>query len=435
MIDIFFDNLKVASIGVADKRAQMLYDSGWTARPAAFPISLSMSLGPDPVAHDRIIPWLANLLPETHLSEIGQQIGVSPQDVLGMLEHIGRDTAGALAIGSPRPQADNFRHIDRDQDLERIINELPQKPFLVGEHGVSMSLAGVQDKLPVAMADGKLAIPIDGTPSTHIIKPDSPRLPGSVHNEAFCLKLAQMVGLDAAEAAPARAGKRLYLLVKRYDRTKTQAGRIVRIHQEDFCQMLGYFPSAKYEFTSATVGGGPSLKMMFDSVARFIQPGARIPLLDAVIYNVLICNVDAHAKNYSVLIGAGGTAKLAPLYDLMCGDVYPRITKRLAQSINGRKEGIHIHGADWQQLAKQVSLSPARTLKRVGELCELLPAHADQARDFVASSPAGKHQMLDQVVAAIKKRCRRIANQLAKIDQSLTEEPEPAAEGVDLPTP
>jgi serine/threonine-protein kinase HipA len=424
MIDIFFDNLKVASIAVTDKRGKMLYDPAWTARAGAFPVSLSMPLGPDAVDHDRIIPWLANLLPETHLSEIGQQLGVSPQDVLGLLEHIGRDTAGALAIGSPRPQADDFRPIELDQDLERIINELPQKPFLVGEHGVSMSLAGVQDKLPVAIAHNKLAIPINGTPSTHIIKPDSPRLPGNVHNESFCLKLAQLVGLDAVEARPARAGKRLYLLVKRYDRAKASTGRIVRIHQEDFCQLLGYFPSAKYEFTSAISGGGPSLKRLFDAASRFIQPGARIPLLDAVIFNVLICNVDAHAKNYSVLIGASGTAKLAPLYDLMCGEIYPRITKRLAQSINGRKEGIHIHGSDWQQLARQVSLSPARTLKRVEELCELLPAHAEKAKDFVASSPAGKHQMLDAVVLAIKKRCRRIANQLTKVDQMLSELPE-----------
>jgi serine/threonine-protein kinase HipA len=431
MVDIFFDNVRVASIAITDKRAQMLYDPAWIKRPGAFPVSLSMPLGQDAIGHDRIIPWLANLLPETHLSEIGQQIGVSPQDVLGLLEHIGRDTAGALAIGSPRPQADDFRRIEREENLERIINELPQKPFLVGEHGVSMSLAGVQDKLPVAMADGKLAIPINGTPSTYIIKPDSPRLPGNVHNEAFCLKLAQLVGLEVAEATPARAGKRLYLLVKRYDRTKTPRGRIVRIHQEDFCQLLGYFPSAKYEFTSAAVGGGPTLKMMFDGAERFIQPGARIPLLDAVIFNVLICNVDAHAKNYSVLIGAGGSAKLAPLYDLMCGDIYPRITKRLAQSINGRKEGIHIHGSDWQQLARQVSLSPARTLRRVEELCELLPAHADEARNFVASSAIGKHQMLDQVVVAVKKRCRRIAKQSTKVDQALSVGTVDMAEQVD----
>jgi serine/threonine-protein kinase HipA len=422
MIDIFFDNLKVAAIGDADGRAQMLYEPSWIARGAAFPISLSIPLNTDAVGHDRIIPWLANLLPETHLSEIGQQIGVSPQDVLGLLEHIGRDTAGALAIGTPRPQADDFRRIKRDQDLEKIINELPQKPFLVGEHGVSMSLAGVQDKLPVAMVDGAMAIPINGTPSTHIVKPDSPRLPGNVHNEAFCLKLAELVGLDAAEATPARAGKRLYLLIKRYDRTRTSTGRIVRIHQEDFCQMLGYFPSAKYEFTSTIVGGGPSLKIMFDGAARLVQPGARIPLLDAVIFNVLICNVDAHAKNYSVLIGAGGTSKLAPLYDLMCGDVYPRITKRLAQSINGRKEGVHVHGSDWQQLAKQVKLSPARTLRRVKELCELVPESAEEARKFVTLSPAGEHQMLDAIIVAVKKRCRLIARQLSKVDTALLEE-------------
>jgi serine/threonine-protein kinase HipA len=421
MIDIYFDNLKVASIVVAEGRSEMHYDTTWLKQPNAFPISLSMPLGTDPIPAETTLPWLANLLPENHLSEIGQQFGVSPQDVVGLLERIGRDTAGALAIGAPRPQADEFRTVKTDADLERIINELPQKPFLVGEDGVSMSLAGVQDKLPVALADGRIAVPVNGTPSTHIIKPDSTRLPGNVHNEAFCLKLASLVGLDAATVTTGRAGKRLYLLVDRYDRSKTSNGRIVRIHQEDFCQLLGFYPSAKYEFTSPVAGGGPGLQKIFDGAARLIQPGARIPLLDAVIFNVLICNVDSHAKNYSVLIGAGGSAKLAPLYDLMCGEVYSRITKRLPQSINGRKEGVHVHGADWQQLARQVSLSPARTLKRVEEMAQLVSEHADAAREFVVATPAGKNQILDRVAIAVKKRCRRIVSQLAKVDPALSE--------------
>lgn len=427
MPEIYFDRLKVATVAVADERVQMRYEPSWVTRRGAFPISLSMPLGPDPVDHDRIIPWLANLLPESHLSEIGQQIGVAPQDILGLLEHIGRDTAGALAIGSPRPPRDEFRPIPRDADLERIMNELPQKPFLVGERGVSMSLAGVQDKLPVSLIDRKLAIPLNGTPSTHIIKPDSDRLPGNVHNEAFCLKLAEMIGLDTARATMGRAGKRLYLLVERYDRLKTSGGQIVRVHQEDFCQLLGYFPSSKYEFTSTSVRGGPGLKALFDAAARFIQPGARLPLMDAVIYNILICNVDAHAKNYSILIGAGGSAKLAPLYDLTCGEVYPKITKRLAQAVNGRKEGIHVHGSDWQQLARQVSLSPARTLKRVEELCELVTANADAAKDAITSSPAGRHQMLDRIAFEVKKRVKRIRSQLSKLDQSLPDAHEEAA--------
>jgi serine/threonine-protein kinase HipA len=424
MPEIYFDRLKVATIAVADERVQMRYEPYWVTRRGAFPISLSMPLGPDPVDHDRIIPWLANLLPESHLAEIGQQIGVAPQDILGLLEHIGRDTAGALAIGAPRPPRDEFRPIPKDADLERIINELPQKPFLVGEHGVSMSLAGVQDKLPVSLIDGKLVIPLNGTPSTHIIKPDSNRLPGNVHNEAFCLKLADMIGLDTAKATTGRAGKRLYLLVERYDRLKTSAGQIVRVHQEDFCQLLGYFPSSKYEFTSASVRGGPGLKALFDGAARFIQPGARLPLMDALIYNILICNVDAHAKNYSILIGAGGSAKLAPLYDLMCGEVYPKITKRLAQAVNGRKESIH--GSDWLQLAKQVSLSPARTLKRVEELCELVTANVEVAKDAIASSPAGSHQMLDRIAFAVKKRVKRLRSQLSKLDQALSDGDEEA---------
>ncbi len=70
------------------------------------------------------------------------------------------------------------------------MNELPAKPFLVGERGVSMSLAGVQEKLPVYVdGEGRFSIPIEGTPSTHILKPDTKRLAGSVENEAFCLAL------------------------------------------------------------------------------------------------------------------------------------------------------------------------------------------------------------------------------------------------------
>ena len=42
----------------------------------------------------------------------------------------------------------------KPEELERIIEDLPNKPFLVGEEGVSMSLAGVQSKLAVAVDEG-----------------------------------------------------------------------------------------------------------------------------------------------------------------------------------------------------------------------------------------------------------------------------------------
>lgn len=411
---IFYETLIVGRLDTQGDELAFVYDPEWQARPGAFPISSSMPLDQPRVEAACILPWLANLLPEAHLTEIGQQIGVSPQDVVGLLDRIGRDTAGALAIGTPREGQDTFRPVESEAALARIINELPQRPFLVGEEGVSMSLAGAQDKLPVALVDGEIAIPVEGTPSTHILKPDNPRLKGSVQNEALCMVLAGLVGLDVARVTTGRAGRRTYLLVERYDRI-VGPRRITRIHQEDFCQLLGFFPSSKYEFTSPALRRGPGLKQLFDATATYLSPGARLTLLDALIFNVLICNVDAHAKNYSILIGSGGSTKLAPLYDLMCGEVWPRITKRLPQAVSGRTEAANIHGFDWQALARNVGLSPTRTVRRVAELCALVSGNASEARERVAAMPTGDHPLTMSIVCAIQKRCERIQRQLAVV--------------------
>ncbi len=98
------------------------------------------------------------------------------------------------------------------------------------------------------------------------------------------------------------AGKRRYLLAKRYDRFTDPAGEIRRLHQEDRCQLTCHFPSQKYERSSS--GRGATLKMMFDAVSDLVSSGERLKLLDAVIFNVLICNVDSHANNYSILIAS-----------------------------------------------------------------------------------------------------------------------------------
>ena len=136
-----------------------------------------------------------------------------------------------------------------------MIEELPNKPFLVGEEGVSMSLAGVQSKIAVAVDDdGRICIPMNGSPSTHILKPDSPRLPGGVQNEAFCVTLAKRMRIPTPKVTTGRAGKRTYLLVKRYDRTDV-GGRCRRLHQEDYCQALGTPPTAKYECNQTGIPG------------------------------------------------------------------------------------------------------------------------------------------------------------------------------------
>ncbi len=80
-------------------------------------------------------------------------------------------------------------------------------------------------------------------------------------------------------------------------------------------------------------------------------------MLDAAILNVLITTVDSHAKNYSILIDNGG-ARLAPLYDLMCGSARDDITKNMAQkSVASAGVGICIGGIGkgWRKPAGSTS--------------------------------------------------------------------------------
>ncbi len=406
MTTIFYETLPVARL-TFEGEWRMDYDAGWEARRTAFPVSLTMPLRSGPVGAAKLLPWLANLLPETHLAEIGQRLKVSPQDIVGLLGHIGRDTAGALSIGEPRKAGVNLQPVPDEQALERILNELPARPFLAGERGVSMSLAGVQEKLPVFVdGDGHISVPVDGTPSTHILKPDTKRLAGSVENEAFCLSLARACGLDAAEATIGVAGQRRYLLVKRYDRFTDPQGEIRRLHQEDLCQLTGHFPSQKYERSST--GRGVTMKMMFDAVSDLVSPGERLKLLDAVIFNVLICNSDSHAKNYSILIGAGGSAKMAPLYDLMCAAVYGQVDQSLPQGVSGRFRAPDLRRADWRALADDIGLSGASTLKRVEELAQLVSVACDEVAPHIAGISSDPTRTLERITHNVRKRCRQI---------------------------
>lgn len=412
MIPVFYDAIPIAHLDDRDG-VSLVYEPDWVARRAAFPLSLTMPLSGRPYAADRVLPWLANLLPEAHLTELGLMLKVAPQDVLGLLMRLGRDTAGAFSFGEPRRSGNHFRIVPDDAALERIIEDLPERPFLAGDSGVSMSLAGVQDKLPVYVTpNGQIAIPLDGTPSTHILKPDIRRLAGSVQNEAFCMVLANLCGLSAAEVSTGRAGKRSYLLVTRYDRLMDASGIVRRIHQEDFCQLLGLLPAAKYQRTGLGARGGANLKAMFAALSDLVSPAERLNLLDGVVFNVLVGNSDLHAKNYSILIGAGGTAKLAPLYDVMCAMIYRNVDQSLPQMIGARTNPNEIHGDDWRMLSSAIGLSAAATLARVGELAAKVEANVSDAVERVEAMSAGGHDVLGRARHAIGKRCQRILRQI-----------------------
>lgn len=409
-LPVFHGDQPVGDIRVGSDGPGFAYAADWLARPDAFPASVRMPLAAAPVPSGIITPWLANLLPEgAALSTAGRRLGVEPRDVVGMVEQIGRDVAGALSFGRPRPGAVP-RHVPIPDEaaLERIIEDLPRRPFLVGEDGVSMSLAGAQEKLPVArLPDGTLAVPTDGMPSTHILKPDNEaRLFGSVQNEALCMVLARRAGLSVAAVTTGRAGARRYLLVTRYDR-EWRAGTWQRLHQEDFCQALGKPPAAKYQRNQTGVPG-PGVADMFAVVRRHAPGQSILRLLDAVIFNVLICNTDAHAKNYSLLLLGRTRVELAPLYDLTCAAAWDNMTKNLAQEIGGTSCGDQVTAKHWRRLAAEAGTSPAATRARVARMADRTEAQLGPAVDEVRAMPAGDHGMLNVFVDKIRARCRRV---------------------------
>jgi serine/threonine-protein kinase HipA len=425
ILPVYFEQRLVGTINVDRSGPSFTYASGWIGLRGAFPISITMPLKSKRFASDTFLPWAANLLPESEqLRTLGQLLGMARSDVIGLLSAIGGDTAGALSFGQVgRASSVQWRPVGKPEELERMIEDLPNKPFLVGEEGVSMSLAGVQSKIAVAVDDdGRICIPMNGSPSTHILKPDSPRLPGGVQNEAFCLTLAKRMRIPAPKITTGRAGKRTYLLVKRYDRTDL-GGRCRRLHQEDYCQALCKPPSAKYE-SNQTGTRGPTLKDMFDITRRHMPPTEIIRLLDMVILNVLACNSDAHAKNYSIIIRAGN-ASLAPMYDIMCGEVWENVTKNFAQKIAGMSRSDHLKRPHWQQFARECGLNPRQVIDRVCALAKSAVAEAEPAASEVAAMPAGNHAILDQTRQAVERRARQLLTQLQELED------EPAIKVID----
>jgi serine/threonine-protein kinase HipA len=428
-LPLYFEQRLVGTIDVDNRGPGFIYDPDWIRLRGAFPISTTMPLSSERIGSETFLPWAANLLPESEqLRTLGQLLGMARTDVIGLLSAIGGDTAGALSIGQPgRTSSVQWRSVANPESLEKIIEDLPNKPLLVGEEGVSMSLAGAQSKIAVAVdTSGCICIPVNGSPSTHILKPDSPLLCGSVQNEAFCLRLARLMRIPTPNFSTGRAGKRTYLLLSRYDRMEV-CGRWRRLHQEDYCQALGMMPSAKYE-SNWTGIHGPTLHNMFDKTRRHMPPTDLVRLLDMVIFNVLVCNTDAHAKNYSLMIRAGGVS-LAPMYDVMCGEVWENVTKHLPQKIGGNSRGDQLKRTHWQRFASECGLNPRQVIERVEALAKSAIAEADAAASEVAGMPAGHHAILDHARRAVETRARALIAQLHE-STARDEELEPFNQGV-----
>jgi serine/threonine-protein kinase HipA len=152
-LPVHYEDRLVATISADAQATRLAYADAWNSSADSFPVSLAMPIRPEPYEGEQVLPWLMNLLPEGEpLRAMTRALGAAPEDALGLIAQTGNDLAGALSIEPQQPCGEpGYRPIPDVDALERIIEELPSRPFLVGEDGVSMSLAGAQEKLPVAV--------------------------------------------------------------------------------------------------------------------------------------------------------------------------------------------------------------------------------------------------------------------------------------------
>jgi serine/threonine-protein kinase HipA len=371
------------------------YDPAWINSPDAMPLSRSLPLRAEPFKGRQARPFFAGILPdEGPRQQIAAILGISEGNDFAMLERIGGECAGAvslLAEGAPRPRtgAKRTRKLSA-KELERVIAELPRRPLLAGERGVRLSLAGAQPKLPVVLHDSAIGLPLGNTPSTHIIKPEPERFPGLVANEILCMTLARRLGLKVPAVALRAVGNKPCILVERYDRLRAADGTILRIHQEDFCQALGFPPEKKYQQE-----GGPLVRDCIGLLRDWSTvPAADIrDFLDGLIFNMLIGNADAHAKNYSILYQQR-QRRLAPLYDLVCTLAWPELSKVPAMKI-GRSDSLKtIRAVHWQKMAAEIGVGWPMLRERIADLSQrILAALQDAGLRGISNDPATAHRV------------------------------------------
>jgi len=435
------DNREVGVIRFDRNRLTFAYSDEWRSAPGAYPLSLSMPLAAKEHPHSAIEPFLWGLLPDNEfiLGRWAQKFQVSSGNPFALIANVGEDCAGAVQFVtrerleelSGTPPAPT-KWLDEPGVAERLrALKVDASAWRQPKDAGQFSLAGAQPKTALLFDGARWGVPSGRTPTTHILKPPSIALDGHAENEHLCLALARALGIPAARSDVRNFDGEIAIVVERYDRF-LKAGVIHRVHQEDLCQALCVSPVQKYQND-----GGPGPKRIIELLranATMPQSAAintfavntlgssnRAPVfaeadvatfLNALIFNWLIAGTDAHAKNYSVLIGAHRLVRLAPLYDVASILPYAHIDPRkakMAMKVGDEYRLYYIGFNEWRKLAADIKIDPDAVIDRVRSMATRLP---DALRDEVSRAQADG--ITHPVIALLEDRLSKRANALAK---------------------
>ncbi|MBQ9432036.1 MAG: HipA N-terminal domain-containing protein [Kiritimatiellae bacterium] len=142
-LDVLWGDTLVGAYDLLEDGSELFtYDAAYLASKNAMPISYSLPLRLDPYGKRKLRTFFAGLLPEeTQRQRIASFLGIPENDDFAILEAIGGECAGALAVvphgvrplngeASPVPCA--------EEKLVEIVRSLPYRPMMVGEKGLRL---------------------------------------------------------------------------------------------------------------------------------------------------------------------------------------------------------------------------------------------------------------------------------------------------------
>jgi serine/threonine-protein kinase HipA len=336
-LDLWMNGDFVGRWSVSRSSEELHYESEWLASAQARPLSLSLPFTPGNRPHrgEAVRAYFENLLPDVRdiRERLARRFSAESAEAFDLLAQIGRDCVGAIQLVPEGTSPGDVRRISgqplSDDEVEReIVNATTATRGLgqfADEQPLRISLAGAQEKTALLRHRGRWMRPTGATPTTHIFK-----LPlglvghlkldmqGSVENEWLCAQILRAFGLPVAACEIERFGGQVALVVQRFDRVRSTDGRwIVRLPQEDMCQVTATPPSRKYESE-----GGPGIDAILDLLrGSSNRDEDRLTFLKANLLFWLLCAPDGHAKNFSVFLEPGGSFRMTPLYDVL--SAYP----------------------------------------------------------------------------------------------------------------
>lgn len=402
------------------KKLGLRYAEEWRGAADAFPLSLSMPLTAAEHAHAKVNTYIWGLLPENPLvlDRWARQFQTSAADAFALLSHVGEDCPGAVQfVRQERVQellVPHGQEVDwlSTKDIAERLRQLRvdhaawRSPSDTGQ----FSLAGAQPKTALLYDGSRYGIPSGRIPTTHILKPPQPGLDGHAENEHLCLGLARALGLPSANSVVQHFEDEVAIVVERYDRHRT-GKHWQRVHQEDMCQALSISPSSKYQSE-----GGPSAAQIIDLLRTYSSrhnDDVRT-FTDALILNWLIAGTDAHAKNYSLLLGESGRVRLAPLYDIATAYAYQRLQPqklKLAMKI-GSKYRVHDIGRrSWKSFANLNRIDEDEILARAQAMAAAIPDEFAMLRKQAALDGI-KHPALERLQTTLTQQTSRCAARL-----------------------